>query len=78
MENEERFKVLEDENKRLNNRLNLQEDEIERLQKDIQILGENCKIETQCFQLFENSFTKKLIKDQIKNEIPNTPQTPTA
>jgi hypothetical protein len=61
---EGRLTLLEDENKRLNNRLNLQEDEIERIQKDLNVVGENCKIETPCFVAFENSLTKKLIKER--------------
>ena len=38
METEERFSLME-------KRLNMIEDEIEKVQKDIQLLGENCKIE---------------------------------
>ena len=66
METEERFTLME-------KRLNMIEDEIERLQKDIQILGENTKIETPCFVAFENSLTKKLIKEN--NESSNASQT---
>jgi Na+/phosphate symporter len=65
MEIEERFTLIE-------KRLNMIEDEIERIQKDIQILGENTKIETPCFVTFENSLTKKLIKE---NENSNTSPT---
>jgi hypothetical protein len=63
METEERFVLME-------KRLNMIEDEIEKMQKDLQLLGENSKIETPCFVVFENSFTKKLLKD--KNESSNT------
>ena len=66
MEVEERFTLID-------KRLNMIEDEIEKMQKDIQILGENSKIEIPCFQTFENSFTKKLIKERDENT--NTRQT---
>lgn len=66
METEERFSLME-------KRLNMIEDEIEKVQKDIQLLGENCKIETPCFVGFENSFSKKLMKDNDKDR--NTSQT---
>jgi hypothetical protein len=62
MEIEERFTLME-------KRLNMIEDEIDKIQKDIQVLGENVKIETPCFVTFENSLTKKLIKE---NEATNT------
>lgn len=66
MESEERFTLME-------KRLNMIEDEIERIQKDLHILGENTKIEIPCFQTFENSLTKKLMKEN--NESTNTSQT---
>ena len=66
MEVEERFTLME-------KRLNMIEDEIERMQKDIHILGENTKIEIPCFQTFENSLTKKLMKEN--NESTNTSET---
>lgn len=61
MEEEDRIKVIE-------RRLGLIEDEIDRVQKDIQILGENCKVEVPCFNMFENSLTKKLIKERDGTE----------
>lgn len=64
METEERLNLME-------KRLLLIEDEIEKIQKDVQLIGENSKIETPCFFGFENSLTKKLIKE---NENRNTPQ----
>jgi hypothetical protein len=64
METEERFVLME-------KRLNMIEDEIEKIQKDLQLVGENAKIETPCFVGFENSFTKKLMKD--RNETTNSP-----
>lgn len=64
MEIEERLILVE-------KRLMLIEDEIEKIQKDVQLIGENSKIETPCFFGFENSLTKKLIKE---NENRNTPQ----
>lgn len=64
MEIEERFTLME-------KRLNMIEDEIERIQKDLQLLGENTKTETSCFVAFENSLTKKLIKEY---ENTNTPK----
>jgi hypothetical protein len=63
METEERFSLME-------KRLSMIEDEIEKIQKDLQLVGENCKIETPCFIGYENSFTKKLMKD--KNETTNS------
>jgi len=63
MEIEERLNLME-------KRLNMIEDEIERVQKDLHILGENTKIETPCFAIFENSLTKKLMKES--NESTNT------
>lgn len=65
METEERFSLME-------KRLNMIEDEIEKIQKDLQLVGENCKIETPCFIGYENSFTKKLMKDKDKNETTNS------
>lgn len=53
---EENFKLI-------NKRLSLIEDEIERIQKDVQILGENAMIKIPCYSTFENSFTKKLVKE---------------
>ena len=64
METEERFTLME-------KRLNMIEDEIDKIQKDLQLLGENTKIETPCFVAFENSLTKKLMKE--KDEGTNTP-----
>ena len=64
MEIEERFTLME-------KRLNMIEDEIDRIQKDVQILGENTKIETPCYVAFENSLTKKLTKEKDANT--NTP-----
>ena len=69
MEIEERLSLIEKRQKMI-------EDEMERIQKDIQILGENTKIETPCFITFENSLTKKLMKEN--NESTNTSQTTTA
>jgi hypothetical protein len=66
METEERFTLME-------KRLNMIEDEIDKIQKDLHVVGENSKIEVPCIQAFENSFTKKLLKD--KDESSNTPQT---
>lgn len=63
MEIEERLNVLEDKFKQTERRLILIEDEIEKIQKDVQIIGENTKIETPCFAIFENSLTKKLMKE---------------
>ncbi len=65
METEERFSLME-------KRLGMIEDEIEKMQKDLQLVGENCKIETPCFIGYENSFTKKLMKDKDKNETTNS------
>lgn len=67
---EKRLATIEEDLRRTTNRLNSHEDEIERVQKDIQVLGENCKIEVPCFQTFENSLTKKLIKE--RDEATNT------
>lgn len=67
---EGRLQIIEDDIKRITNRLNSHEDEIERVQKDIQVLGENTKIEVPCYQTFENSLTKKLIKE--RDEATNT------
>jgi len=57
MESEDRFALME-------KRLTMIENEIEQIQKDVQLLGENCKIETPCFIGFENSFSKKLMRDR--------------
>lgn len=72
MEIEERFNILEEKFKQSERRLVLIEDEIEKMQKDVQILGENTKIETPCFAIFENSLTKKLMKDNKDGESSNT------
>lgn len=64
METEERLNLME-------KRLLLIEDEIEKIQKDLQLVGENTEIKTSSFVMFENSLTKKLIKE---NENRNTPQ----
>ena len=66
METDERLTLIE-------KRQTMIENEIEKIQKDIQILGENCKVEIPCFNMFENSLTKKLMKEP--NETSNSIQT---
>lgn len=63
METEDRFVLME-------KRLNMIEDEIERIQKDVHVIGQNTKIEVPCYQAFENSLTKKLLKDNEDRNIP--------
>ncbi len=80
MEGEDKLSIIEKNiselkelSSRFERRMALLEDEIERMQKDLQILGESTEIKTPCFLTFENSLTKKLIKES--NEATNASKT---
>jgi hypothetical protein len=64
METEDRLSLID-------KRLNMIEEEIEKMQKDLNIVGELSEIKIPCNRTFENSLSKKLLKDE--NESRNTP-----